>query len=206
MVEYRVVYFDKDVRVSSGNWIGGTWIGLDNAERIARYFEEKNFERKDSDGLGRWMNHVTSHQECDDTIVVFAQDIAPYDVFDDFSSHALVRQYLDNGGTILWMGDVPFFYRTEWRGGHFELNDFMDRSESKYPVRRILSHIDILGVIPVTMIASSRFSITRKGYKYGLKSAWASARPIIIPSILKPIGLELITSSEDAKVSSSLLM
>jgi hypothetical protein len=168
-----VVYFDEDVKDASGKWIGGTWIGLENAKRIAKYFEERNFKRKNSSELGKWINQAILYGNAAKTLVVFAQDVAPYDVFDDVSSNALIRQYLDNGGTILWIGDVPFFYRAEWNGNYF--------------TREVISSgaLEVLGVVPVSMIVSSRFSITRNGYKYGLKTNWASLRPIIFPSHLE---------------------
>lgn len=49
----KVVYFDENVKDASGNWIGGTWIGLDNARQIAAYFKGKGFKQKDSGELGR---------------------------------------------------------------------------------------------------------------------------------------------------------
>ena len=185
ILERKVVYFDANVRDASGNWIGGTWIGLDNARQIAAYFKGRGFKQKDSGELGKWMNQILISQNCGDTILVFAQDVAPYDVFDDDSSNALIRQYLDNGGTILWMGDIPFFYRTEWEKNHFKLNDFMDRSDPNRPMRIGRSHIHVLGVIPVSMVTASRFSITWTSRKYGLRSTWASLRPIVIPSQLQ---------------------
>lgn len=131
------------------------------------------------------MHQVLSFQECGNTILIFAQDIAPYDVLDDPSSHALIRQYLDNGGTILWIGDVPFFYRTERGHGNFKLNDFIDRKRSERPSRTGAPHIDVLGVIPLRIVTASRFTITWRGRGYGLRSPWASLRPIIIPSHLQ---------------------
>lgn len=176
MLDNKIIYFDENVKDASGNWIGGTWIGFDNAKNVARYFEEKNFKLKNSSELGKWMNQVISAQESNNTIVVFAQDVAPYDVFDDNSSNALIRQYLDTGGTILWMGDIPFFHRTKWENDHFERENMANN---------FLSHIVILGVIPVGVIAASSFSITYEGKQYGLKTTWASSRPIVIPSHLE---------------------
>jgi hypothetical protein len=172
LVEHKIIYFDEKVEDAAGNWIGGTWISLNNARRIAEYFEGRGFKRKCSSELGKWMNQVISLQECSSTTLIFAQDVAPYDVFDDISSNALIRQYLDQGGSILWIGDVPFFYVTKWENGHFK--------------RETIPHgaYGVLGVVPVNIIAASNFSIT-KGYKYGLRSNWASLRPIINPSYLE---------------------
>ena len=184
MADRKIVYFDEHLKDASGQWIGGTWIGLENAKKVAQYFEERTFKRKNSGELGRWMNQTLSDHECGNTIIVFAQDTAPYDVFDDYASNALIRQYLDNDGTVLWIGDVPFFWRTKWKNGSFVRNYFRDESDTKDPWI-IASPIDVLGVIPVSMPTASRFSITRRGTKYGLGMKWASLRPIIIPSHLE---------------------
>jgi len=82
------------------------------------------------------------------------------------------------------MGDIPFFYRAERKNNYYILNNFMKRIGSDI-VRTNSSYIDILDVVPVFMRVASRFSITRTGYKYGLKTKWASRRPIVIPSHLE---------------------
>jgi hypothetical protein len=182
MLESRVVYFDDRVRDASGKWIGGSWIGLDKASRVAKYLENKDFVRKGSSELGKWMTNVVSSGQCGASTLVFAQDIAPYDVLDEFSPNALVRQYLDNGGTVLWMGDIPFYYRTESKNGHSERNTFRTLPKGTIPMTTGLAHLELLGIVPVSMFVGSRFSITRNGQRYGLSTGWPSLRPIVSPS------------------------
>jgi len=74
------------------------------------------------------------------------------------------------------MGDIPFFYRTKWVNGHFDLEVMAANN---------FSHINVLGVIPVSIIAASSFSITYECQQHGLKMTWASSRPIINPSHLE---------------------
>lgn len=112
--DHKVVYFDPEVRDKNGNWIGGTWIGVDNAQIISTFFEGKKYQKKSLAELGKWMRRILSSGESAKSILVFAQDVAPYDVFDNLSSNCIARQYLDQGGTILWMGDIPFYCRTKW--------------------------------------------------------------------------------------------
>jgi hypothetical protein len=128
------------------------------------------------------MTNVVSSEQCGGSILVFAQDIAPYDVFDEFSPNALVRRYLDNGGTVLWMGDIPFFYRTESKNGHFERSTFRTLPKGTIPMTTGLAHLELLGVVPVSMFVGSRFSITKNGQRYGLSTGMSSLRPIVSPS------------------------
>jgi hypothetical protein len=171
-IEPNVVYHDKTVKDQWGDWIGGTWIGKDNAEVLATHFEKLGFKRKGCSELGKWMNATISSDKASQSVLVFAQDVAPYEVLDDDSPSALIRQYLDDGGTVLWMGDIPFFRRTKPKGNHFEVDEFVG---GQFP------YISILGVIPISMLVASRFAITHDGRKFGLKTSWASLRPIIFP-------------------------
>lgn len=181
-----MVYFDDRVRNSEGQWIGGTWLGDDKSARIVSYFEQNTFKRKNSGELGRWMNDILSNEECSNTILVFAQDVVPFEVYDDDTSNALIRQYLDHGGTILWMGDVPFYYKSKAKAkeNHFERFNFEGELEDKHrwdwP-----SPLNVLGVIPASMLVASRFSITRRGRKLGLRTNWAPMRPVVSPSFLE---------------------
>jgi hypothetical protein len=172
----KVLYFDEYVKDASGEWIGGNWIGLKNATTIAEYFKANNFSQMNSGELGRWMNQAISANEAEQTIVIFAQDVAPYDVFDDLSSNALIRQYLDAGGAVLWVGDIPFYYRTKLKDNYFDREDTTETG---------ISYFNVLGVIPVSMVASSRFSITKDGRKHGLKQVWASLRPVVNAPVLE---------------------
>jgi hypothetical protein len=174
-LEPRVVYFDPNVKDASGAWIGGTWIGRDNAKIISDYFEGKSFRRKNSAQLGRWMNGIITSGRAGGAILTFAQDVAPYDVFDELSSNCLIRQFLDHGGTVLWLGDIPFYYRTKWNS---EQKSFIREDVAPGSIH----YLQILGVIPVSIIVASRYDLTRKGKKLGLKTPWPSLRPIVFPS------------------------
>jgi hypothetical protein len=185
MLEGQVVYFDDAVRDASGNWIGGTWLGRDVASRIAKYFETKSFARKDSSELGKWVTNAISSEQCLGSVLVFAQDVAPREVFDEFSPNARIRQYLDNGGTILWMGDIPFYYRTESKNSHFERTQPIDpktRKPRDPPITTGFAQIELLGVVPVGMMLGSQFSVTGTGRRFGLRTNWPSLRPIVSPS------------------------
>jgi hypothetical protein len=183
-VETKVVYFDNQVKDSDGKWIGGTWVSVEKGMQVSTHLSKIGFTRKNSAELGRWMNQVLSEGVSDKTVLMFAQDIAPYDVYDDDTSNALIRQYLDNGGAVIWIGDVPFFYKSKSKGDHYEVTNFggVIDGERKWDFP---SPLNVLGVVPVSMAVSSRSSITRKGAAFGLRTSWSSMRPIVIPSYLE---------------------
>jgi hypothetical protein len=152
-----IVYRDKEYPTS--------WISHEHAEEIANYLKGKGFNECGAKALRDWMKKVIT-EGTKDTVVVFAQDVAPDTVFDDKGANALIRQYLDFGGRVVWMGDIPFHLMVGAQG---------DKKES-----RVESCIDILSIIPVFLYAPrGPVRITPEGNKMGLKSVWSSVRPIV---------------------------
>jgi len=151
-----IVYRDKEYPTS--------WISHEHAEEIANYLKGKGFNVCGAKALRDWMKKVIT-EGTKDTVVVFAQDVAPDTVFDDKGANALIRQYLDFGGRIVWMGDIPFYW--------------MGRASGKKELR-VDSCISILSVIPVFVYAPrGPVSIATEYYRWGLKSVWSSLRPIV---------------------------
>jgi|GEM_PF-2206427 len=93
----KAVYFDDRYPY---NWIW-KWAAF----RIKAYFAERGYEVLDADGLKRYMQDNGPH-----AAVIMAQDVFPDTVVSTTDTNPLVRQYLDNGGTVVWTRDVPFYY------------------------------------------------------------------------------------------------
>jgi len=111
-----------------------------------------------------------------DTVVVFAQDVAPDTVFDDIGANALIRQYLDSGGRVVWIGDVPFSYQGKKGAKKVE-----ELQKDAYWRDLRGSNINILSVIPVFVYAPRRAVKIKfiRGKLWGLKTKWSSLRPIV---------------------------
>ncbi len=45
------------------------------------------------------------------SVLIFTQDVFPDTVFRSNTPDVLIRHYMENGGTIIWYGDIPFWYR-----------------------------------------------------------------------------------------------
>ena len=136
-----------------------------------------------------------------DTVVVFAQDVAPDTVFDTFGANALIRQYLDYGGKVVWMGDLPFSYQGI-RGAEYP-QKLEKNTIDGFGADLRGSSINILSTIPVSLYAPRKtVEITKKGSKWGLKTVWSGIRPIVcdvkIREFVKPLAKvkALIASSE----------
>jgi hypothetical protein len=110
------------------------------------------------------------NNEIKNPVVVFSMDRAPDTILDSNDANSLVRKFLDAGGKIVWIGDVPF-----WHIGRSEPK----KDDQNYYQRA--AHMAILGVNPVVRTASSEpVNITRIGKTFGLKHRWSGVRPINI--------------------------
>ncbi|BCU69761.1 hypothetical protein [Stygiolobus caldivivus] len=87
-------------------------------EGVGMEFLEKGEVRKaftgtrlDYSTVGQWLSE---HGKGD--VIVFLQDVLPYTAFnspysDLFSLDNNLGKFVSRGGTVVWLGDVPFFYR-----------------------------------------------------------------------------------------------
>ncbi len=144
------------------------FISEDVSERIVEFLRGKSFEVLQAEGLKEVMLSVVKREKPKMSIV-FAQDIAPDTVLDDNAPIALIRQYLDNGGSITWVGDIPFWAQAK-REGEARENDWY---QSGAPA-------NILGVNPLFARRISKVKITGTGRKTGLTATWTGIRPVLI--------------------------
>jgi hypothetical protein len=137
--------------------------------------------------------------------VVFARDVVPHEVYDIRSlepspTDMLLVRFLLQGGTVIWLGNIPFYYVTKpdngkkpvWLGGgpysltYFHVlgfaQVFMDQPQpvtwlsgmkfTKNPGNFLRCCLDCLGIQGSTKISSRIIT-------------WLSKRPILIPPELK---------------------
>jgi len=143
------------------------------SELIVEFLKSKEFQVLSAQKLREVMLSVLK-QEKQKVVIVFAQDVAPDTILDDISATALVRQYLDSGGTIVWVGDIPFFYQAR-KGGQKRDDKWWQKGAAA----------NILGVNPIFPASSPRAKITKEGRNRGLRVAWSGIRPIIIRKGIK---------------------
>jgi hypothetical protein len=182
MVTNFIVYRDEEYATS--------WISHKHAEGIASYLKGKQFNVLGAKELRDWMEKVII-DGTKDTVVVFAQDVVPDTVYDEVGANAFIRQYLDFGGRVVWIGDLPFSYQ-----GKIEAENpkKLDNSEiiDDFWVNLRGATRNILSVIPVSVHAPQRtVKITKKGREWGLKTVWSGMRPIVfdakIGKFVKPL-------------------
>ena len=84
---------------------------LSGGNQVATVLESVGFSLRNAADLQGWMQDVLNNRRASRTLVVMAQDVIPATVAPSPSPSTLIRQYLDAGGSVLWLGDVPFAYQ-----------------------------------------------------------------------------------------------
>lgn len=109
---FKAIYYDPDYMES--------WIK--NPEAIAKFFDDRGFEVVNAQQLGYWVQERRKRNESCRSILVFAQDVVPDTVADlpSPSDTCELRLFLNEGGRVVWHGDVPFWYRGHPRRKHQE--------------------------------------------------------------------------------------
>ena len=95
-MQRKAVYYDERYGASSF---------LDD-----RVYKErpKDYEVLDYFSISKWLDEAGKGD-----LLVFAQDVVPYTAYEitPFSQDSKLLRFLQRGGTVVWVGDVPFFYR-----------------------------------------------------------------------------------------------
>ena len=136
------------------------WISRDEAEAIRNYLSMRGFTVLDADDLKTFME-----DEGKQGVVVMAQDVVPDTVaYTPLPfippDNPLIRQYLDRGGRVVWIGNTPFYYQ-----GH------VDGTKTWWGTEGILR---ILGLVSRSSWSVGTVTITADGAEAGLTQTWYS--------------------------------
>ena len=179
-----VVYHDPSYATS--------WVPKSVSQEVSSFLTMKrnrriSFVMKNAREMGNWMTHMVETDSCRGSVVVFSQDVAPDTVLDAAGPDALVRRYLDRGGRIVWLGDVPFWYR-----GRRNVTSLEELDKTWFLKG---APFQVLGVIPVFSIPLRVVKHRLPGLDLGLRSTWSGLRPIFVKGQAKE-GIVTLSSSK----------
>gem|GEM_PF-3440038 len=97
----RVVYYDPRYDGS----------GVRNLPALLTYLNAHGFGTQDADALCAWMR-TRSEQGADGTVCILAMGMVPDTITERDDTRCTLRRYLDAGGRVVWIGDVPLFYQS----------------------------------------------------------------------------------------------
>lgn len=175
------------------------WISDDISLEITDFLRSKGFRVLNAEELAEMMKKSVDEDTCWRNLVVFSRDIVPETICHYPYPNTLIRDYLDRGGTIVWLGDIPLYYRGLCPSSSNRLKqqlkhanrsegeklkqliktgDKKDRFAECYKMRACFNILEVLPLL--TKHPGSKVRITRAGRELGLRSSWYSDRPILI--------------------------
>jgi hypothetical protein len=170
-----VVYFDENYPNS--------FIGYDAGRKLASDLARRGFSIVDAAQLGTWIRGVVSQGIASQTSLVFAMDIVPEEIFGDVDANVPLRKYLDAGGRVTWMGDIP-----AWSKGK--------SGRKRDEVWQFGSFVCLFGICPVIASCVRPIELTSRGRELGLTSPWYSSRPVVVMGIHSSVSAKSALSNE----------
>lgn len=165
----NIVYYDAKYPVK--------WLTRGAAEEIRDFLTTLGFQEINAAGLKDWMQEAIAGG-AKGTLLVMSQDVAPDTVVGSApGADALFRKYLDAGGTVIWIADVPFYY-IGFEGDKTEKWDYLGG-------RGVLG-FDTVG----NWQGRSETRIVETGAEWGLKKKWISIRAVKPSDITKTLAVD----------------
>lgn len=166
------VYFDETYP--------SKWLSREHSAELRTQLNARNFEILGAQCLKIWMQKKIHDKNAGQSSVVFSQDVVPDTIFPDGvdCANVLLRKYLDEGGRVVWLGDIPLWYRG------LPNNQIQEVWQFNVPMA-------MLGVVSLFADSSSN-CIWIDNLKQAMKSNWYSMRPINIKNQKNFIGLQII--------------
>ena len=89
--------------------------GVSGIEPLVHFFKARGFTVKNADELKSWMEKKIT-DGADATICILAMGIIPDSICENRNSPTL-KKYMEAGGRLVWIGDVPLFYLSHIQRG-----------------------------------------------------------------------------------------
>ena len=140
--------------------------GVSNSEPLVHFFTARGFAVKNADDLKRWMEEKIA-AGADGTVCILAMGVIP-DLVCENKKSPTFKKYIESGGRVVWIGDVPLFYLSH-----------TDRAISDCGW-----DVDVLGYRHGPWNSQKPGIMTAAGKKWGMERPGDSAvRPVIKDSV-----------------------
>ena len=83
-------------------------------KKLTPYLVDKGFQQIDSTGLYQFISARIADGK--PSVIVFSLFIIPNNIIGKDPSKGMIRQYLNKGGKIVWLGDIPNYYAPDDSG------------------------------------------------------------------------------------------
>jgi hypothetical protein len=82
-----------------------------NLQNVSEYLDNCSFRRLDAEQLIEWLSLQIANGTAPESSLIMTMGVAPDMAVQGLDNTTLLRRYLDAGGRVTWIGDVPFFYQ-----------------------------------------------------------------------------------------------
>jgi outer membrane protein assembly factor BamB len=141
---------------------GFNWFRFGADAQIRDYFVREGYEQLDAKALAQFMQDGIANKT--PSVVVFAASRVPVTVINDSSEAALLRQYLNAGGKVVWLGAPPLAYKRDPKTDQVVALDFT------IPARII--GVRYPGNSAIGVGGWYQSTVTAEGIKWGLMRDW----------------------------------
>jgi hypothetical protein len=167
-----LTYYDRDAATS--------WISEDASVAIARSLGNLGYRLVGAEGLEQVLKGTIGSGTAERYVVVFTKDVIPITLYNVFTRNAtpaptptpppigphetLLMRFLQEGGIVIWLGDVPFWY--------------VGRGKEKIEIwqNNYVNFFGALGVVQVFSMPPQQAYSIHNELDLG---AWPSARPVL---------------------------
>ncbi|MBC8422421.1 MAG: beta-galactosidase trimerization domain-containing protein [Chloroflexi bacterium] len=158
----QVVYYDARYPSAS----------VQNAPTLITFLNAKGSVTLNADELQTWLEGKVAGG-AEGSVVVMAMGIVPDTVVQTMDENALIREFMDMGGRVVWIGDVPFFYQ-----GH------ADGTKTTWGTD---GSIAILGVGSQDLDSDQRAILTPAGLDWGMSFPGMCQKPVPRDDVSQPL-------------------
>ena len=179
------VYYDKAYPSS--------WISKKASRKILEFFDKQyKFKRVNAKELADVMKQTPGPST--EIVVVFSQDIVPDTVVDKPASptpNSLIRQFMNKGNVVIWLGDIPLLHVGMANGEKQSLPSNVYKTVFYPNVITADFQLPDKSVAPMGNVR-----ITALGSQIGLRTRWDSWRPLPQPPTAVPPPLGFYSLAE----------
>ncbi|MHA1582624.1 MAG: hypothetical protein ACTSYM_09080 [Candidatus Baldrarchaeia archaeon] len=160
-----------------------SWISEKTSRKILEFFQKQyKFKQVNAKELAEVMKQASEPSV--EKVVVFSQDVIPNTVVDKTSSpspNSLIKQFMNRGNTVIWLGDIPLLYIGMPDG---------KKQSLPHNVYKTIFYPNIISMdfqLPDKRLAPmNNMRITALGSQLGLRARWDSWRPLPQPPASPP--------------------
>lgn len=140
--------------------------------KIATFLKSKGIPILNAGETRDFIKKSLENHDSNFKIIIFSQDIVPETICEESGSNTILREYLDAGGSVVWMGNIPLFYI-----GRENEPQLIHAWKYGAPVY-------MLGIIPLFVSTLKSVDLNFLGKTLGLRHHWTSTRPVLKDSTM----------------------